>query len=844
MNMGRFMQGKTFSGFAVAIIIALAIPDPVYATQLAVIDEFKTLDRDTSADKIVQGGHVQLDNAVVQGGNLQVVKGRDRLNDTAHVDTTVSGFFYYENSAGTTKKFIVKETDELVTYDTDGTNRTQITAALTDEAVDFVQIGDNVYINSSTDGLHKWTGSGSATAITGVSAPSSVDFSAASTVGAMTSGQDALLTSRIERRVVPVGDSHITQTGSCIEAGAYTETRENTNADDKIEAACSSDGGATCSSITNTQGQCMAAGDDIDDFFCLCAWIKDCATTTTYKYKLTKYNNTIGIESEASTADSATLEGADIASSFKTDVVTEYSTATNCTGTSNSTRFQSIDILIKESDRETSTSGTLASAPSGPFNVFRIYRTVAIGSDFFLLGEQDTGAYTDGKADVSLGPPLDTTIDTIDPPSFRYIEEYKGVLFTAEGTIIRFQRGSVDLTTDFDKYWLEPDLLPTGAIKRITGLHNAGDSFLVFTENKVLELTGFGLESFRLRTLLQGIGAINDETIETDTNGDVIFFSGVQGVYRLTVGQQQTDDLTGTVIARGAQVVRLSSPIMDIVFAGNDSQIDLDPADYSASHAYYDLDNDFYWLFIDEDAFIFDSVNQVWSHIPGFKASASVYRRSSNAAGQGVLLDDLGYFWNNWTGYENSTESGTVTGNPTSATNTTLTDTGATFDTTLDGLTGVWVIADCSDTLQYRRISSNTATVLTIDTAWDSNPTTACTYFVGYIIFDILTKEYSFAQVPKESMNQAFTVVHTQSPVTQDVDSSLFINKSTSRTGDKITKDFASTDDPQVSKFGHKGRGNWMQYGLRSFIFNTSDTIVTPIDIISYAIRGIAFEED
>jgi len=778
-----------------ALVGTMVAPTPIQATKLAVIDDFKSLDRDTSGDKVVNGGHVKLDNAVVQGRNLQVVKGRDRLNDTAHADTTVSGLFYYENSAGTTKKFIVKETDELVTYDTDGTNRTQILASLADEAVDFVQIGDNVYINSSTDGLHKWTGSGSATAITGVSVPSSVDFSSTSTAGGLISGNDCELSCK----------------GS-VALGVVTQV----DCSSGPVRDCGS--GFTCLG-DNGDGICVGTVPEA------CVLIVE-ETSSTYSYRITSYNNTEGLESEASLVDTASLVGSDFI-----EIVVPTGTAGVCS-------------VVLLSGNETATTGTLASAPADPFNVFRVYRTVASGSEYFLVGEQDTGVFTDGKTDIALSIPLDTTINTIEPPSFRYITEYKGILFTAEGTTIRFQRASVDITTDMDKYWLEPDQIPTGARKRITGLHNTANSLLIFTENRIMELTGFGLTSFRLRTLMEGIGGVTDETIETDTNGDVIFFAGVQGVYKLNVGRQATDDLTGTAIARDASIQRISSPILDVMFAGNDDQIDLDPADYSTSHAYYDLDNDFYWLFINEDAFIYDNLNKVWSHIPGIKASVSAYRRSANSAGQGVLLDDVGFFWNNWTGYENGAESGTVTGNPTSSASTTLTDTGATFNTTLDGLAGVWVIADCSDTLQYRRISSNTATVLTVDTAWDSNPTTSCDYYVSYIIFDILTKDYSLAQAPKESITQAFTVVHNQAPATQDVASSLFINKSSTRTGSKLTLDFADASKPFVSKYGHKGRGNWMQYGLRSFVYNISDTVDTPIDIISYAIRGIAYEED
>jgi len=280
---------------------------------------------------------------------------------------------------------------------------------------------------------------------------------------------------------------------------------------------------------------------------------------------------------------------------------------------------------------------------------------------------------------------------------------------------------------------------------------------------------------------------------------------------------------------------------MEEVFAGTDSQIDLDPADYDSAHAYYDIENDFYWLFIDEHAFIYDNANQIWSHVPATKMIASVYRNPANESGQGTMIDDIGYAWDNWKGYELGAEAGTVTGNPTSATSTTLTDTGATFNTTNDGLAGVWVTVDCSGTVQQRQITSNTATVLTVGTAWDSNPTTSCDYYAGYIYFDIITKDYSFTEPPKESVVQSFWIAHEKAPSTQDVNVQLFVDKSTTESSDLPTQDFS---ERFANEYFPSDRGFWLRFGINTFVYNTSDTASTPVDIISYAIRGIAKEEN
>jgi hypothetical protein len=81
-----------------------------------------------------------------------------------------------------------------------------------------------------------------------------------------------------------------------------------------------------------------------------------------------------------------------------------------------------------------------------------------------------------------------------------------------------------------------------------------------------------------------------------------------------------------------------------------------------------------------------------------------------------------------------STLSGTVT----SAASGTLTDSTASFYTTGDGLAGVPVaVRSPSGAWQWRRIASNTATELTLDTtndaSWQPTPSAGWTYLVGGI---------------------------------------------------------------------------------------------------------------
>lgn len=753
------------------------------------IDELKGLQRNPQADRIEDGAHDRFDNIYVNYGNLQVVKGRDRLNSTAHSDTTVNALCYYENQTGSTKKIIIAESDELVSYDVDGTNRTQIAGpALTNEKWDCVQIADTLYITSSTNGLYKWTGSGTAALITGVSAPSSVTFSASSAVGGLTSGLPAVVTHKIGSDT----GRYIWSGGTCVQGSSHVIDPDES--------------GTNCGSLSGN-------------------FNKACATTSTYQYKITKFSTTTGLESEPSAATSATLTGSNTVSVTGRDCYIAYTNSSCTTGGDQ----RCTDTVITISGEQSSTTGTLASAPAAPFNSYRIYSTVAGGSDFFLLGQQITGTYTHGKPDVTLGSPLDTTLDTIDPPSFRYIEEYKGAIFVAEGDTIKYTHIPVGLETDADKYWLDTDEIKVTG--NITGLIKASDSLIIFTTKSVYQLIGFGVTSFELIPIITGVGAINDESIEIDTNGDIIFFSGSNGVYKLTIGQQPTNDTQGEIVPRSAaKLVKLSSPALNDVFTGEDSQITLSPADYTNSHAYYDSDNDLYTFYIGNRALMLDQTTGAWTHIPATRMSASMYRKSPNAAGVGVLVDNLGFFFNNWTGYENGIESGTVTGTPTSSTSNTLTCSGCTFNTTNDGLKGLWIFID-NENDEYHQISSNTGTQITISDTWTTNPITTDNFYIAYIIPHWRTKQYSFTKPPDESKVSILYINHNKPASTQNLE--VYASKDKSTTS--VYVDTVDLTEKFIDVFNTVLRSSWVQWEFRSFIYNTSNSIDPPIDVVSYA---------
>jgi len=612
-------------GLISTFLVTYAVPASLAVT-LVTIDEFKGLDRNESADKIDTGAHSVFKNVYINERKIQVVKGRDQTGSTT--SSTVNLLFYYENDAGTVQKLVVAEPTNLVTYTVAGASRTVIASSLTNEKWDATQIGDTLYLTSSTNGLFKWTGSGSATALGSVSAPSSVTFSTSSNAGGLTPGLNAVITNVGKEGASSGFNSYLLNDGTCVVASGNDILTD----EDLLK-------------------QSNVSSGSLDSTY----WAVASATNSVYKYKIVKYNFRVGIESEPSAVTTVSLSGKNTVS-WGCSTVVRLFTSVNCTSPSvfsDCAQGGVQDSTVVLSGEKTATTGTLASAPSAPFNTFRVYRSVASGSDFFLVGEQDTGTFTDGRPDIALSTPLDTTVDTISPPSLQFAEEYKGVLFVGEGEKLRFTRIPVQAETDADTYWLETDQINVGTVG-ITALQKTSNSLLIFTKDKIMELTGFGVTSFRLRTLIEGIGTISNETVESDTDGNIFFFSGAAGVYKLNVGRQRVDTLTGTLIPGSAALLqRISSPNMDDVFLAEDAEIVLAASEYEDAHAYYDLDNDFYFLYIGDDSLLYDNKLGNWTHIPSTDMEASVYKQAVNSLGTGILQSTTAFF-DNWTGYENA----------------------------------------------------------------------------------------------------------------------------------------------------------------------------------------------
>ena len=123
-----------------------------------------------------------------------------------------------------------------------------------------------------------------------------------------------------------------------------------------------------------------------------------------------------------------------------------------------------------------------------------------------------------------------------------------------------------------------------------------------------------------------------------------------------------------------------------------------------------------------------------------------------------------------------------LTGTVTSSTNTTLTVSGATWD--VDKLIGKYIYIYPTTAgmtqLQRRRITDNTATQITVVSAWDANPDANYRFVLGGTFFDLRTKWGDFG-LPFYKKRFEFAHLHISSPdAVADYDVNIYLDNNES----------------------------------------------------------------
>jgi hypothetical protein len=175
-------------------------------------------------------------------------------------------------------------------------------------------------------------------------------------------------------------------------------------------------------------------------------------------------------------------------------------------------------------------------------------------------------------------------------------------------------------------------------------------------------------------------------------------------------------------------------------------------------------------------------VSDQWNPID--VASMAVFE-DANANPHVHLGGYFGQTFRLWDGDNDGVFEGTLSGTVTGATSTTLTDSTATFDTTGAGLKGRYLyVKDTTGNIQRRRIGSNTATVLTLDTGltFSITPNTNFTYVIGGIQWE-WDLYWSLFGAPFHKKRLAFFYAQFKTPTAATkVDVEIFKNYSSSPT--------------------------------------------------------------
>lgn len=268
---------------------------------------------------------------------------------------------------------------------------------------------------------------------------------------------------------------------------------------------------------------------------------------------------------------------------------------------------------------------------------------------------------------------------------------------------------------------------------RGTGLGKVGNTPVIAKENKLYILAGDRPANYHITPVPSSDGAYH-RTMANDEAGNLIFASR-SGVSLLVYG-------------RG--IVSLTKDTIQNIFTGEGSPPwYINNARKEYMHGVYDVLNKRYLLWvasssssIEDKCLVYDfniidnqPIGWSWWEIP---ATCSAIVRDADSKPWVYWGDENGFVYylnpdatNDAAGMSSSEDR---RGTATAGASTTLTDSGATFNTTGDGLKACKIkILSGTGIDQERIISSNTATVITITAAWDTNPDNTSVYAIGYI---------------------------------------------------------------------------------------------------------------
>jgi len=329
-------------------------------------------------------------------------------------------------------------------------------------------------------------------------------------------------------------------------------------------------------------------------------------------------------------------------------------------------------------------------------------------------------------------------------------ETYKGVTntgldYSIQGVSDIFRWTAKNPSTAYPMWWAFPVSFYKRIISKddssISGINKIGNNPIIFKEQSHYLLTENG-DDYIVQESRTHVGTCSHHSIvETGEIGTLIFMTKEGLIYESTgLGAVDLDiDLSRTI--DGINKTRLKY-VQGRWIQHKKWYMLLYSSEGSTEHdriLVYDYDLK-QWV-------IWAIYGNCLGYIESSEGAQTVYKPWLGTRGAFVYKMLTGYNLGAGTG-------GDVEGTITGAGATTLTDTGATFYTTGDGLKDIYVsVFDSNgDFVEEKQISSNTANILTV-AAWVTTPTVGYTYEVGSIRWYYKSKVFDFEQDESKSID-------------------------------------------------------------------------------------------
>lgn len=396
--------------------------------------------------------------------------------------------------------------------------------------------------------------------------------------------------------------------------------------------------------------------------------------------------------------------------------------------------------------------------PGGEWDQVAIYRALA-GSDTFhrvATVTASTETYTDGTADATLRTNVlyRDRLSTALPPKFESIVSHLGRLWGFEESATKLRYGQQwDVSTQGELLQEDMpaanflDVAPEDGLGYVRAMIPHYDSAFVFKERGAYELTGDSASNFAVRRMYSSRGCLNQRCI-AEVDGVMVLLDD-RGLYLWSPGAEPQ-------IAGATDTDRESKmePIwrrMNLLAAR--SFFLVPDRDDRTIKVFIALDHEP----LPNVCVVYDySLNIFLSVDTSINATCGGYLLDASGIVHEVHGDDLGYAWEADVGTAEGVYAGDLTGTVTSGDATVLTDSGATFDTTIDGPAGApFLRTDSSGSdLDTNRVYSATATALTPYYYDASTVSAGDLLYVGIVPAVARTGKFSFGTAALKRVRQ------------------------------------------------------------------------------------------